>query len=80
MAHQIIKQPNGNYSIYSSIIEDIIGYDLTKEELISFYKEEAAKKAEIETKILLNRIDSGQKPYGQFTITWEKVKNLINTK
>ena len=70
MGHQIIKQPNGNYSIYSSVTESLIGYEMSREEIIEYYKKEASKKSERNTKALLNKIDSGGNPYYQFAETW----------
>lgn len=77
MGHQIIKQPNGKYSIYSSVTESVIGYEITKDELIKHYKEEASKKAEKDTLDILERIETTEKPYYQFTKTWEEVKDTI---
>jgi len=77
MGHQIIKQPNGNYSIYSSVTESIIGYEIPREEIIEYYKKEACKKAEKNTKELLDKIDAGDNPYYQFAETWEDVKKTI---
>jgi hypothetical protein len=45
MARKIIKQPNGKYCIFSTIVDHFIAYNMTKEEII------ALRVAEAQTKI-----------------------------
>ncbi|WP_370398404.1 hypothetical protein [Tenacibaculum dicentrarchi] len=77
MAHQIIKQPNDKYAIYSSITESLIGWGIDRQSLIEYYKEEASKKAEKDTLDILQKIDNNEKPYYQFTKTWDEVKDTL---
>ena len=67
MGHQIIKQPNGRYSVFSTVTDDIIVYDATKDELVKYYREEAAQKAEENTLKIFEKLEKGIKPYYQFT-------------
>lgn len=77
MSHQIIKQPNGRYSIYSSIVERIICYQMTKKEIKKYYKKEAIRKEKERVNDLLNRIESGKSPYYKYALSWEDVKKTI---
>lgn len=43
MSHQIIKQPNGKYCIFSSIVDNIIIYNATPDEIKKYYIEEEVK-------------------------------------
>jgi len=76
MGHQIIKQPNGKFAIWSTIIDDFISMDNTPENLIQYYIE--ASKKEIRERITetINTLESGGKPYYQFTMTWEEALRL----
>ena len=40
MSREIVKQPNGLYCVFPSIVDDVIVYDATPEELIKFRIEE----------------------------------------
>ena len=48
MVRRIVIQPNGKYSVYSTIIDDLILFDATKEEYINFMQGEV--KTELEDK------------------------------
>ena len=82
MSHQIIKQPNGKYAIWSTIIDDFIYIDLTSEQWIKIQQEEVAKNIKINTMKIINKLKKGEKPYYQFTITYEeaiKKRNSIHS-
>ena len=59
MGHQIIKQPDGKYLIWSTIVDDIIVYDADREEVIEYFIEKAAERARRETDQSLDLIDEG---------------------
>jgi hypothetical protein len=44
MGRCILKQKDGKYCVFSSIVDDIICYDSTKEELLNWWLEEERKK------------------------------------
>jgi len=61
MAHEIHKQPNGRYCIFSSVVDNIVFYDATKEDLIDFYSE---RERELITKRInetTEKLDKGKK-------------------
>jgi hypothetical protein len=39
MAHRLVKQPNGNYSIFSTIVDAFVLYDASEVELSDYYLE-----------------------------------------
>jgi len=59
MARQIIKQPNGLYSVYSTYTDSFVLYNATEEEVIKNAKEEAAYEAEQACKEGIKRADKG---------------------
>ena len=74
MARQIIKQPNGTYSEYSSIVEAFVFVNATASELIRNARQEAADAAEEKCTAALKMADSGAK--GQFGVSFdEALKN-----
>lgn len=77
MGWQIIKQPNNNYCIFSSIVDNIIYYNMTQLELINIFNEEV--NADITEKIIkiVKQLNNGEKPYHQFTKTYEVMLTLI---
>lgn len=77
MGQQIVKQPNGKYSIYSSITGSVIGYDCTRKDLVDHYASEAADHAKQSTNKIIDKIESGGKPYYQFTVSWDEIKSTI---
>jgi hypothetical protein len=91
MGHQIIKQPDGLYAVFSSVVDSWILYDATREDLIGYYAEKAyedAKRyredaeryredAERGTARLLDAIEENpRKAYCQFTMTFEEANAM----
>lgn len=77
MGHQIIKQPNDKYCVYSSITESVICWEATEEEILDYYADIAAKKSREATRELLDKVNKGDKPYYQFTLSWDDVKHTV---
>lgn len=77
MGWQIIKQPNNNYCIFSSIVDNVIYYNMTQLELINIFNKEI--NADISEKIIkiVKKLNNGEKPYHQFTKTYEDMLILI---
>ncbi len=57
MSHTLIKQPNGKYAIYSTVVDDIISINHTEETLINFYLEREKERLTKEIPKRLERID-----------------------
>jgi hypothetical protein len=66
----IIKQPNGKWAVWNPTSDEFACWDCTREELIEWWAQRAARQARVETERWLNRID-GDRPWRPF-ITWEK--------
>ena len=71
MGQQIIRQPNGNYAIWTSVSDGFIAVDLTRDEVVEHFKDQAAEHAEERVTRHLDKIDSGKNPYHQFAIPWD---------
>ena len=77
MGHQIIKQPDGNYALFSSIVDDFVLIDAEPQDIIdecvSKYRLDMEKKV-AETIAALER---GEKPYYQFTMSFDEAVKTI---
>lgn len=78
MGQQIIKQPDGRLAVFSTVTDSFVVVDATPEEVIEWRAEEAAQEASERTEAELKRVlDSAiDKPYRQFTLTWEEAARM----
>lgn len=49
MGQHIVKQPNGKYAIFSSVVDDFIAYDATPEEIAGHFRQEAIENSDRQT-------------------------------
>ncbi len=70
MPQHIVKQPNGKYAIFSSVVDDFVGYDATPDEVCEHFRELAIAESDRRTK-------SGIEQADHFGI--ERFQNDINT-
>lgn len=79
MAHQIIPQPNGKFSVYSTTIDRFVIHGVSAEAIIEQAARDAAEAARNSTIRILDEILKGNKPYYQFTVGWEEAVKKHNT-
>lgn len=76
---QIIKQPNGKYCIFSSVVDNVTHYDMTPQEIIddwvNEYKEEITKKVTT----IITKLDNNERPYHQFTQSYDEMLEFIES-
>lgn len=77
MGRQIIKQPNGKYCIFSSIVDSITHYHMEEQDIINEWVEESKKEIEKEVKEIISDLNEGKKPYYQFTKSYEEMLQTI---
>lgn len=70
MGHQVIKQPDGNYAVWSSIVDNFIILNATKEELVKYYIQEESQRIEDMVTEMVNEAEDTTKVV-QFAITFE---------
>lgn len=70
MGRQIIKQPNGKYCVFSTICENVIYYNMTPEDLIATEIKERTEQITKEVTETVQRLENGEKPYFQFTMSY----------
>jgi hypothetical protein len=79
MGWQIIRQPNLQYCVFSTVVDHFIVVNATEEELKEFYKTEAGNRGIEKVEDVLRKFDDGLKPYFQFTMTFEEAIETIKS-
>jgi len=72
MSWQIIRQPNNEYCIFSTIVDHFIAVNLSRDELVDFYIKERGKYSDKRVYNVLEELENGMKPYHQFTMTFDE--------
>ena len=72
MAWEIIQQPNKQYCIFSTVVDHFIYIDATPQQLENVYKMEWGKTGVDKVHRVLKALDNGEKPYHQFTQTFDE--------
>lgn len=74
MAHQIIKQPDGRYLLWSTVVDDIVVFDADRQEVADYFVEMAAIRARGAAEMMIDLVDEDPgRAYAQFTIPFEQV-------
>lgn len=80
MGRQIIKQPNGLYALWSSVVDDFVMLDATPEEIIEDAVEDSRKEITARVKDVVAKLGKGGRPYFQRTKSFdecvERIKEL----
>ncbi len=79
MGHQIIKQPNGLFCVFSSVVDHVILYDATSEDIIEERVKEATENIRKGVLATCAELDAGKKPYHQFTMTCKEMVRTIKS-
>ena len=77
MANQIIKQPNGKYCVFSSVVDNIISYDMDKQDIIDESVDEYRKEITERVNGIIDSLERGDMPYYQFTMDHVDMLNKI---
>lgn len=80
MGRQIIKQPNGQYCIYSSVVDSVTCYHFARQDLIDELGRRASSGREsvtVHVDRVLAALDVGGKPYHQFTMNYEEMFEAV---
>jgi hypothetical protein len=77
MGRQIMKQSNGKYAIWSTIIDNFIASDCTKKDVIDLMVKEYRKNLKVQINKITSLLDEGKKPYFQFTKSIDEALDTI---
>ena len=79
MGRQIIKQPDGKFCVWSTIVDDFIIIDATPEEIIEIYIEEKSEEIKRSVYEVVDLLDQNKKPfYYSYDMTYEEACELRN--
>lgn len=73
----IIRQPNGKFALFSSMIDDFTAMDATEEELAVHVAELEYKKAYEHVMREIEKVKTKDKPYFQFSKTFDEALATI---
>ncbi len=65
----------GLYALWSTVIDDFVAFDMTKEELVEHFVAEARNSITRKVLAACHELQCGEKPYAQFTMTFEEAVN-----
>lgn len=78
---QIIKQTSGTspgrYALWSTISDDFLVIDCTREELIDYLVEQEKERITEHVEKICDQLCEGKKPYYQFTMTFNEVLKTV---
>lgn len=77
MGHQIIKQPNGKYALFSSNVDDFVYVNCTIDEIIEIQLEDYRKILIRKIYEIVDKLEKGEKPYYQFTMSFDEAIKWI---
>jgi len=78
MGWSVVKQPDGKFAIFSSIVDDIICYDCTEEEIIEMFAWEAYDIAKKNAEMLMwQRAEDEKSGYSLRFKTWDRMCEII---
>ncbi len=82
MPRIVIKQPNGKYAVFSSIVDDFIIVDADKQELIDSDIEEARERITEKYDEMFRYFDKGEVAprYRHSQMTWEEALEIITAR
>lgn len=77
MGQQIIKQPNNGYCIFSSIVDNVTYYNMSKQGIIDLFVLKEKKHIEQKVNEIITKLDNKEKPYYNFTMNYEEMIKKI---
>lgn len=72
MPKQIVKQPNGLYALWSTVVDDFVCVDATAEEIVAEFVEESTRQIQANVSRVIASLETGGKPYHQFTRSFDE--------
>ncbi len=77
MSKQIIKQPNGKYCIFNSVVDNVTHFDCDNQKLIEIFVSENSDQIEKMVSDIVQKLDDCKLPYFQHSMNYEKMIALI---
>lgn len=72
MGQQIIRQPDGKYAVWSSVVDSFVMIDAEPHEIADYWVEVEAGRLRESVNRIVAELEAGGRPYHQFTKTWDE--------
>jgi hypothetical protein len=72
LGRQILKQPDGKLAVWSTNSDSIIIYDASEADIVTYFLERDVRDSIAATMKIIDELEAGEKPYYQFTMTYEE--------
>lgn len=76
MGRHVIKQPNNKYAIWSTIVDNFIMTDATREDYINFRIEEETERVKKDLTEIFDKVDKGDR-YHHTVHQWNEALSLL---
>ena len=76
MGQQIIQQPNGRLAVFSSVVDCFTMLNMTESEIVGVFLAEQRQKLTEDVHRIVEGLQSGGKPYFQFTKSWDEAAKV----
>lgn len=73
MSQPIVRQPDGKFAIFSTETDTFVRWDCTRDEVVTFFVDQAVFRATAQVQHKLNQLEDGQAPDTQLAYTWEEL-------
>ena len=77
MGTQIVKQPNGKYALWSSIVDDFTLLDADANDIIESFVDDFRRRCTADVNRVIAELERGGSPYHQFTKSFDDCLAII---
>lgn len=77
MGQQIVKQPDGLYAVWSSVVDSFISVNNTPAEIVEALVADERERIQNRVNHVISQLDKGETPYHQFTMTFDECVALM---
>lgn len=72
MPQQIVQQPDGRWCVFSTVVDAIIVYDATEDELVDYFAEQAAEDARRDVRRRIEQAKTRSRPNESMLLTYDE--------
>jgi len=72
MGSQIIRQPDGRFAVFSTVVDSLVATDMTRRQLVEQMDARSHRDNVMHVRWVTDLLARGKKPFYQFTMTWEE--------
>jgi len=77
MGRQIVKQPDGRYAVWSTVVDGFVLTNATPEDIIEDWVDEYRQNITNEVSNIVAQLEDDGRPYYQFTLTFDECLRII---